>query len=228
VAFLFGWLSMLVTDPGITAAVAVGLATYVSYLFPLSSWGRGAVAVGAIAVLAAVNMRGVRFSSGVIRGLAALKLGVLGFLVLWGLGLGRGDWSNFVPLVAQRPGSKPLVDALIGGMIAAFFSLGGWWDVSKIVGEVRDPRRTLPRALLLGVILVTVVYVLINLDPRLARAFLLTIGRPPDGQERDVARRFLQTPPARYSELAPDDARHRAWADFCQMILASNSFLYVE
>ena len=161
--FLFGWLSMLVTDPGITAAVAVGLATYVGYLVPLSPWGRGAVAVGAIAVLAAVNIRGVRFGSGVIRGLAALKLGVLGFLVLWGLGLGRGDWSNFVPLVQQRPGSKPLADALIGGMIAAFFSMGGWWDVSKIAGEVRDPRRTLPRALLLGVSLVTVVYVLISL-----------------------------------------------------------------
>ena len=58
--------------------------------------------------------------------------------------MGQGDWSNFLPLVAQRPGSEPLVGALIGGMIAAFFSLGGWWDVSKIAGEVRDPGRTLP------------------------------------------------------------------------------------
>lgn len=122
VGFLFGWLSMLVTDPGSTAAVAVGLATYVSYLFPLSVWRRGAVAVGAIAVLAAVNVRGVGFGSGVIRGLAALKLGVL---VLWSLASGRGVWSNFVPLVEQRQGSQPLAGALIGGMIAAFFSLGG-------------------------------------------------------------------------------------------------------
>jgi APA family basic amino acid/polyamine antiporter len=163
IGFLFGWLSMLVTDPGITSAVAVGLATYVSYLVPLSAWGRGAVAVGAIAVLAAVNIRGVRFGSSVIRGLAALKLGVLGVLVLWGLASGQGDWSNFVPLVQQRPGSRPLADALIGGMIAAFFSMGGWWDVSKIAAEVRDPRRTLPRALLLGVSLVTLVYVLISM-----------------------------------------------------------------
>src|SRR5271165_6619844 len=48
-------------------------------------------------------------------------------------------------------------------MIAAFFSLGGWWDVSKIAGEVRDPGRNLPTALLLGVALVTIVYVLISL-----------------------------------------------------------------
>jgi APA family basic amino acid/polyamine antiporter len=113
-------------------------------------------------MLAAVNIRGVSLGSGVIRGLAGLKLGVLGFLVLWGLCLGRGDWSNFVPLVEQRPGSAPLATALIGGMIAAFFSLGGWWDVSKLAGEVRDPGRILPRAMLLGVGLVTLVYILIS------------------------------------------------------------------
>ena len=163
VAFLFGWLSMLVTDPGITAAVAVGLAHYVSYLVPLSAWGFRAVAIGSIWLLAAVNIRGVNLGSGVIRSLAGLKLGVLGFLVLWGLGLGHGNWSNFVPLVEQRPGSEPLVGALIGGMIAAFFSLAGWWDVSKLAGEVRDPRRNLPRALLLGVSLVTLVYILISM-----------------------------------------------------------------
>jgi len=65
-------------------------------------------------------------------------------------------------------------------------------------------------------------------DPRLARAFLLTIGRPPDRLESDAARRFLQAQPARYSGLSPDEGRHRVWADFCQMVLASNSFLYVE
>jgi basic amino acid/polyamine antiporter, APA family len=161
VGFLFGWLSMLVTDPGITAALGVGVATYLGYLVPLSSVGAAAVALGSIWLMAAVNIRGVRLSSGVIHGLAGLKLGVLGFLILWGLLMGHGNWSNFVPLVAQRPGSEPLIGALIGGMIAAFFSLGGWWDVSKVAGEVRDPERTLPRALLLGVLLTTSVYVLI-------------------------------------------------------------------
>jgi APA family basic amino acid/polyamine antiporter len=163
VAFLFGWLSMLVTDPGITAAVAVGLASYVGYLVSLSPWGLKGVAVASIWLLAAVNIRGVALGSGVLRVLAALKLGLLGFLVLWGLGLGRGDWSNLFPLFERRPGSEPLVGALIGSSIAAFFSLGGWWDVSKIAGEVRDPRRTLPRSLLLGVSLVTLVYILISL-----------------------------------------------------------------
>jgi APA family basic amino acid/polyamine antiporter len=163
VAFLFGWLSMLVTDPGITAALAVGLARYVSYMIPLSPYGADTAAVGSIWLLAVVNIRGVSLGSEVIAGLAALKLGLLIFVVLWGLGSGRGDWSNFVPLLGQRPGSQPLSGALMVSMIAAFFSLGGWWDVSKIAGEIKNPQKTLPRALLLGISLVTLIYVIICL-----------------------------------------------------------------
>jgi Protein of unknown function (DUF1553)/Protein of unknown function (DUF1549)/Planctomycete cytochrome C len=65
-------------------------------------------------------------------------------------------------------------------------------------------------------------------DARLERGFLLIIGRPPASLERDAACRFLQTQPARYPGMATRDARRRAWADCCQMVLASNSFLYVE
>jgi APA family basic amino acid/polyamine antiporter len=160
-AFLCGWLSMLVTDPGITAALAVGLARYVGYLLPLSALAARAVAVASIWLMAAVNIRGVGLSSVVIHLLAALKLGVLGFLILWGLGIGQGDWGNFAPFIIQRPDSPPLSQALVSGMIMAFYSLGGWWDVSKIAGEVRDPVRTLPRALLFGVLIATFVYALV-------------------------------------------------------------------
>ena len=94
VAFLYGWISLLVTDPGLTAMLAVGLAGYVSYLFSLSSWELKGVAIAAIVVLAAVNMAGVSIGSRILRGLAALKLSLLGFLLLWGFALGRGNWSN--------------------------------------------------------------------------------------------------------------------------------------
>jgi len=163
VGFLYGWLSMLVTDPGITAAVAVGLAEYVGFLAPLGPWGRKLVAAAAIVVLAGVNIRGVALGSNLLRGLTALKLGLLGFLVVWGFVSGAGDWSNLSPLVAQRPGSEPLVPALIGAFIAAFFSMGGWWDLGKLGGEVRDPARNVPRALVLGVSTVTLVYILITI-----------------------------------------------------------------
>jgi APA family basic amino acid/polyamine antiporter len=158
-AFLYGWLSLLVTDPGLTAMLAVGLARYVGHLVALSPWGLRAVAVGSIIALAAVNSLGGSPGSRVLGALAALKLGLLGFLVIWGFGLGRGDWANLTPFWSQRAGSEPFLKALGLALVGAFIAFAGWWDVSKIAGEVRDPKRIMPRALILGVSIVTLVYV---------------------------------------------------------------------
>jgi APA family basic amino acid/polyamine antiporter len=89
-------------------------------------------------------------------------LGLLAFLTIWAMAFRLGSWSNYVPFVAQHPGSMPLAPALGVGVVGAFFSFGGWWDVGKIAGEVRDPGRTLPRALLLGMLAVTVVYIVVS------------------------------------------------------------------
>ena len=160
VAFLYGWMALLVMDPGLTAALAVGLASYVAYIFHLSNAGQKAVAVGAIFAIALVNIRGVKLGGWLVRWLTILKLGLLGVVVVWGFGSQAGQWSNFTPFLAQRPGSSPLLVALAGGIVAAFFSFGGWWDLSKLAGEVRNPERTLPRALIYGVSILTAVYII--------------------------------------------------------------------
>jgi basic amino acid/polyamine antiporter, APA family len=160
VAFLYGWMALLVMDPGLTAALAVGLASYVGYIFKLPPEGIKAVAVGSILLVTLVNIRGVKLSGGFIRWLTILKLGLLGLVIVWGFGSRAGNWSNFTPLVEQRSGSEPLIGALAGAIVGAFFSFGGWWDLSKVAGEVRDPKRTLPRAMIYGVTILTVVYIL--------------------------------------------------------------------
>jgi APA family basic amino acid/polyamine antiporter len=160
VAFLYGWMALLVMDPGLTAALAVGLASYVSYIFKLSPMGLKVVAIGSIVFVAFVNIRGVRLGGWLIRWLTIFKLGLLGLVIIWGFASRAGDWSNFQPLVAQRPGSEALLGALAGGIVGAFFAFGGWWDLSKLAGEVRDPERTLPRALVFGVTILTAVYIL--------------------------------------------------------------------
>jgi APA family basic amino acid/polyamine antiporter len=164
VGFLYGWLSMLVTDPGLTAMLAVGLATYVAHLVPLSDWGIKGAAVAAIVLLAGLNMLGGAVGSRVMRGLAGLKIGLLIFLAVWGFASGRGDWSNLEPFWSQRPGSPPLLQALPGpgGLIGAFIALAGWWDVSRMAGEIRDPGRTMPRALVLGLTIVTALYIAVS------------------------------------------------------------------
>jgi APA family basic amino acid/polyamine antiporter len=161
-AFLFGWMSLLVLDPGITAALARGLADNASSVVPLSDLARVGVAVVVVLALAVANIVGVRLGAGLVRGLALLKVGLLLLIVCWGFGSGLGNWSNFLPFVARQPDSDPLAVALAGALVSAFFSFGGWWDVSKMTGEVTDPERTLPRALVIGVSTVTAVYILIS------------------------------------------------------------------
>jgi basic amino acid/polyamine antiporter, APA family len=159
-AFLYGWMALLVMDPGLTAALAAGLASYAGYSLKLSAVEIKIVAVVAIVLLAAVNVRGVRLGAGFVRWLTLIKVGTLLFVLLWGFVFRIGDWSNFAPLAARRTGSGPLAVALAGGTVSAFFSFGGWWDVSKVAGEVREPARNLPRALVFGVLAVTLIYVL--------------------------------------------------------------------
>src|SRR5882672_4595142 len=86
VAFLYGWMALLVMDPGLTAALAVGLAGYAGYIFSLSPFGVKAVAIGAIVLLAAINIRGLNLGAWLMRWLTVLKLGLLLFILLWGFG----------------------------------------------------------------------------------------------------------------------------------------------
>ena len=162
VAFLFGWMSLAVLDPGITAVLATGVSAYFAFIIHLSPLGIKLLSVALIWTLCFINIRSARLSAGFLRWLTWLKFGVLFLIIVWAIVFRLGAWSNFVPFVAQRAGSLPLAPALGAATVAAFFSFGGWWDVSKIAGEIRDPVKTLPRALILGVIAVTVAYVLIS------------------------------------------------------------------
>ena len=163
VAFLYGWKSLIVMDPGLTAALATGLAGYAAALVPMGDAGQKGVAMAVILLLALISALGVRVAGSMMRLLTGLKLLLLGTIILWGFASARGSWSNFEPFVEQRPGSAPLFAGLAAGLIGAFFSFGGFWDVAKIGGEIRNPTRTLPRALALGVGIATAVYILTSI-----------------------------------------------------------------
>ena len=178
IAFLYGWMALLVMDPGLTAALAVGLASYAGYIFGLTSSALKAVAIASIVFVALVNIRGVKFGGGLVSLLTVLKLGLLFVLIAWSFGTQSGNWSNFQPFFDQRAGSEPLIGALAGGLVGAFFSFGGWWDLSKLAGEVCEPQRTLPRALLSGVTILTLVYILTSA----AFIYLIPLERVTSGE----------------------------------------------
>jgi basic amino acid/polyamine antiporter, APA family len=160
VAFLYGWKCLLVMDPGITAALAAGLASYVGYALGVSGVWLKLIAIGSILAIAAVNIAGLRLGSGLMQGLTALKLGALALIAILAFALHAGSWSNFVPFVAQRAGSDPLPMALAAGLVGAFFAFGGWWEIPKLAGEAQDPARTVPRALAIGVTIITAIYMM--------------------------------------------------------------------
>jgi basic amino acid/polyamine antiporter, APA family len=107
VAFLYGWKCFLVMDPGITAALAVGLASYIGYLIPLSPIAGKVVAVGAIFLLAVINFYGVRLGAGLLRSLTTLKLGSLAVLMLWTIVSGRAMRPTSCLLLHNVPAPRP-------------------------------------------------------------------------------------------------------------------------
>ncbi len=157
-AFLYGWQALLIMDPGITAALAVGLAQYFVAAWPAAAGHERAIALVAIWATAMANMAGLRVSARLLGALTIMKLVALGLIVLTAFGLGAGNWSHLVPFAARRDGAPPLGNALAAGLVGLFFSFGGFWEASRMAGEIRDPRRTLPRALALGVAIVTLAY----------------------------------------------------------------------
>jgi len=159
VAFLYGWMCITVMDSGLSAALAVGASAYIATLIPaLASWPR-LTAVTLLILLAAMNYRGTRLGGRFMALVNWTKLGVIAVLLVWAFRSRGGSVSNLLPLASRRPGSDLLALGIAGAFINAFFSYGGWWDVTKLAGEIRDPKRNLPRALILGVLAVTLVYV---------------------------------------------------------------------
>ena len=159
VAFLYGW-TMLFAAPAGAAGVALVFAEYLGTLLPLSLAGTRLVAAGAILVVAAANYRSVRGASAIQGAATAAKLGAIAALVAAALLLGDGSAG------ALAPGADRGTTSLAGvgvGLAGALFAYNGFQDMLSVAGEVRDPARVLPRALLAGMAAVVAVYLAANL-----------------------------------------------------------------
>jgi APA family basic amino acid/polyamine antiporter len=109
--------------------------------------------------VAAVNYFGTRVGGRFMAVVNWMKLAVIALLIAWAFGGLHGSAANLLPFAGRRTGSDVLLLAIAAAFMNAFFSYGGWWDVTKLAGEIREPHKNLPRALLLGVLAVTLVYV---------------------------------------------------------------------
>jgi APA family basic amino acid/polyamine antiporter len=168
VAFLFGWASLLMIQGGGLGAVAITFAQYSLRLLGRDLSPSIAAAV-AIAVVAAVNILGVKPGSRLLNVLVILKLGALAVLIGGGLLL-----RPAVPAPPAAPSSPVTFSLLAFGtaLVPILFAYGGWQSVNLLAEETNEPRRTLPRALMAGTAIVIVVYVLANV------VYLTVLSRP--------------------------------------------------
>lgn len=160
VAFVYGWVLLLVTQSGGMAAVAVTFARYLGELVPLP-FPEAVVAVLALAALTAVNCVGVKAGNGVQSLLMVLKTAAIAGLVAVGFIAFGGERVTLRP-VLDRPPSLGLVAAFGAAMVPVLFAYGGWQTSGFVMGELKRPERDMPRALLLGVAGVVVLYVSVN------------------------------------------------------------------
>jgi len=151
VAFLCGWAMLLVINAGGVAAVAVTFARYALELTG-APIGETALAIVTIVGLAAINCLGVRSGSLVQGVLMVLKVGALAALIVLG-------WLFHRPPPSAVAAPPDGLLAFGGAMVPVLFAYGGWQTTCFIASEVRDPRRTMPRALVAGVVTVIVLYV---------------------------------------------------------------------
>jgi APA family basic amino acid/polyamine antiporter len=179
IAFLYGWMLFSVANGGTIAALSVASAAYVGQVFPVVSQDHVVVAfagiaitrahllgLGLIAVLTYVNVVGLRWGTLLQNVSTWTKFTAMAAFVILGFAIGKGHWSNFhshgvAPTMGL--GGAQLISALGVGLIAVFWAYDGWVYITWVAGEVKEPRRNVPRAMVLGVIAVGVIYVAMNL-----------------------------------------------------------------
>jgi APA family basic amino acid/polyamine antiporter len=156
--FLWGWTMFFVMHAGILAAIAVVLARYVGYLFGFGDIGVRLLAMAAILLVSFIQFLGVKPGSAVQVVLTAAKICAAALLCALVFTLGKAAHHDLIVSA-----DHPVHLASFGLAVAAgLFAFGGWHMVSYSAGETRNPERTIPRALIFGVLIVTASYTLLN------------------------------------------------------------------
>jgi APA family basic amino acid/polyamine antiporter len=164
VAFLFGWTLFLVIESGTIATLAVGFSSlYLPYFFQLTALQTKVVAISLIAILAAVNILGVRKGAFLMNFLTSIKfIGLIGVCAVVFLFAG-GSAANFVSAGPAAPAGGGLPGRFGVALVAALWAYKGWEASTYSAGEVRNPQRTIPLGLFIGTLAVVFLYILANL-----------------------------------------------------------------
>ena len=153
VAFLYGWVLLLVIQTGGMAAVAIIFADYLRELTGIGLSSK-VIAITTLAVLTAINCFGVRAGSNVQNTLMLIKIAAIAGLI----GVGLMVSPNGTAPVVAASGRSGGLSGMTAAMVPVIFAYGGWQTASFLTGEMQNPRRDLPRGLVIGVLGVIALY----------------------------------------------------------------------
>ena len=177
-AFLYGWMLFSVANGGTIAALCVASAAYMGQIIPVISQEHVVVSLAGItltrahvvglfliALLTYVNVVGLRWGKLLQNVSTWTKFGAMAAFVALGFALGQGSWTNFSGHglgLTMGLGPAQFVSAMGVGLIAVFWAYDGWVYITWVAGEVKEPRRNVPLAMVLGILVVGVIYVAMN------------------------------------------------------------------
>jgi basic amino acid/polyamine antiporter, APA family len=179
VAFLYGWMLFAVANGGTIAALSVASAAYTGQVFPIVSQDHVVLSLVGItitrahvfgllliAILTYVNVVGLRWGT-LLQNLSTwTKFAAMAAFVVLGFAIGKGDWSHFQSHgVSLTMGLHPtqLISVMGIALIAVFWAYDGWVYITWVAGEIKEPRRNVPLAMVLGVLVVGVIYMAMNI-----------------------------------------------------------------
>ena len=158
--FLYGWAYLLVITSGANAALSIACAYYLAFIFPLNDTGIKITAVVALIVVTAVNILRVRAAEVFTNIFTGLKLLGVAAVIVIGILWGKARADLFHAETTASTGS--LMAAFGLALIGVLWSYGGWQHATFVAGEARDAKRTIPRAMIIGALVVAMVYLFTN------------------------------------------------------------------
>jgi len=161
--FLYGWVVLLVINTGALAGLCAVFADYMKIFLPnMSEGGKTAIAATTMLVLTGVNILGVNISQRLSNFFTGLKLIAIAAIVVAGFFYFDASKVN-LDFSLHHNVPENLTVAMLTGLIGVLFSVGGWHHASYVAGEAIDAPRTVPKAMFFGVLIVTAMYLLVNL-----------------------------------------------------------------
>jgi APA family basic amino acid/polyamine antiporter len=186
VGFLYGWGALAVINTAAVAAISFVCAQYAGFflqlprfdaetekqiiwhipfigdLYPLQNFGVKSLAIILVLLFTSLNVVSVKWSSRLQFLSTLIKVGVLAILVLGIFLSGKGDFKNFTSSSVNPLNTSELIAGIVAALTGAFMAYDGWINATFLAGEIKNPQRTIPRSLIIGVVICMIAYLLVN------------------------------------------------------------------